>query len=325
MAQDGTETYAELRERFVSAREKASRADHHRAQIPKLETELEAEQTRYEELRAALAAEQRDVDKLEKFSFKKLRAKVGSEGFDAALEREKLEAQAAADAVSESSEHMAGLRNEIGRLTTELEELKGANEAAEAVRFELETHVRRNFPAVGEELGLLDQRIVELTAAGVEIEEAIAAGDFAAIEMTELVDSLKDTKKWSNLDVAGGGMLVSMQKRDKIKVSSEKSRSAALSLEILNKEVQDTALSGMSVQLEDALGQEMLDVWFDNMFTDAKVHNQIHAAQQQAIDVQGIVAKTLTELHVLAQTVTDDLAAIEHERRDILARPQSSA
>lgn len=311
--------YEALRDAFVAARERVALAEHHTKRIPQLEEELAAEQVRHEALERALAAEQRDVEKLDRFSFQKLRAKLG-QGVEEARERELLEAQAAADAVIESSEHMAGVRSEIKRLTTELDELDGAAETAEAARFELETCVRRTFPGLAERLGALDNDIAALRSQIVEVEEAIAAGDFAVLEMKELIAALKVAKNLSNFDMFAGGMLVSMYKRDKIRVSSEKSRAASFALEIFDREAKDTSLSVADLGLDNALGHEVLDVWFDNFFTDMMIHGKLEEASGRAERVLCSITDAVGRLRLLKNESLASIEAIEQRRREVLAQ-----
>lgn len=324
MAAVDPDQYETLHNRFISAREKAALADHHAKRIPQLEEELASEEGKHAELVETLAAEERDVEKLEKFSFQKLKAKLG-EGLDATREREMLEAQAAADAVVESSEHMAGLRSEIKRLTTELDDLDGATEAVDAARFELETFVRRSFPDAADELGALDENIAALKAEIIEVEEAIAAGDFAVLEMNELMKTLKDAKNMSTVDLFGDGMiglLFSMSKRDRIKVSSQKSREAALALEIFGREVRDTSLSLEDLGMDDLIGNELLDVWFDNFFTDMMMHSKIEEALKRSADVLASVTDAVQELRTLNEESLVSIEASEKQRHEVLARRQ---
>lgn len=312
-------TYGRLHARFVEAWERASRAEHHQHRIGQLQTALADEEEENARLRDELEAEQADVIGLEKFSFKQLRARIG-EGIEVAIERERLEAQAAADALTESSEHIAGMRREVERLRSELGGLGGASAEADAARFELETFVRRNFPEAAERLRAVDENIADHKALIVEVEEALAAGNFARLEVIELEGTLARAKSVSDLDLFGGGLLVSISKRDKLRISSEKSREAAFALEIFNREVNDIDLGEVDLRIGEALQFSRLDVWFDNFFADLRTHSKIKEAQAAASQTRGTVETTLRYLLALK---TDALAAIEEteaERNRILAR-----
>lgn len=327
-------TYEDLHGRFVSAQEKKARVEHHVGQVAQLTIDVEAEQKRNDELRAALAIEEADVEKLEKLSWKRFRAKIG-EGVDVAMEREQLEAQAAADEFTESTNHLDDLRKDIERYTTELEELGDPDAEVEAARFELETHVRREFGDAASELKALDDQIADNAATVVEIEEAIAAADFAVIAMGELEYELDQAKRWSDWDVGssvfggggdlfGGDFLLSMKKRKQMKVSSEKSREAAHAIEILNRELGETALESVRSDLSMALSQNTLDVWFDNIFTDWSIHKNIKEALDKANQVSQLVKDTQAELKSLIEVAANERVAIEEQRVAILARPHSS-
>lgn len=318
--QGGGDRYSQLQGQLISARENAALLKHHQAQVQQLQGTKETELARNEELAATLASEQRDVEKLEGMSLKRLRAMVG-EGKDEALVRERLEAQIAADTFESSQQELAFLGGEIERYEALISGLGDTEAAIETARVELEAYATESVPHVAAQLVDLDERVAELRGELVEIGEAVTSGENAARQIAQLREDLRQAENMSNFDTWGGGSwLISMKKRDLISASSEQTRSVAHALESFDRELGDTGVAGVSAQLDLALTGGAFDVWFDNIFTDFSVHGKIKEAQAQTETVAQKVDTTLDVLKDGGEAIQTLLKQLDDQRLEVLSR-----
>lgn len=91
-----------------------------------------------------------------------------------------------------------------------------------------------------------------------------------------------------------------------------------------DRELSDTEITGATATLDSALGSEFFDVWFDNIFTDARIHNAIAAAQEQALAAR---AKVDEILGVVQHSYDSTMAMIgqrETEREALLGQPRDA-
>ena len=235
-----------------------------------------------------------------------------------------MEAQAAADLLESSNGELAYLKDEIERYEAEVAELGDTEAAIEAARSNLEDYVHTSLMGIGSTLAEFDREEVELHAEIIEIEEAIAAGSIAQTELVALQKELRNAKNMSNFDTwGGGGFLISMQKRDHIRASTE-TRAVAHAMQRFDRELNDTHVDNVELKLESALENETFDIWFDNIFTDFSVHGKIKEAIDQASDVAMRVHESMQVLNTAIELINERLEALAAERMDLLARPQDA-
>ena len=324
MDDQGTQTYNQLQQKLIAAQDDATRVVHHGRQIEQLTAKREEELVRNDELGRNFLAEEKDVEKMQKMSWKRLKAKVG-EGTDEALLREQMEAQAAADLLESSNGELAYLQGEIDRYEAEVAELGDTEAKIETARVELEDFVHTNLMGIGSKLAEFDREESELHAELIEINEAIAAGTDAQAELVVLHKELRKAKNMSNFDTwGGGGFLISMRKRDHIRASTEQTRAVAHVMQRFDRELNDTHVENVELKLESALANETFDIWFDNIFTDFSVHGKIKEAIDQAKNVAMRVHESMELLRAAVEVINERLEALAAERMDLLARPQDA-
>lgn len=110
----------------------------------------------------------------------------------------------------------------------------------------------------------------------VEIEEAIAACERAWEAKLEVQNSLSSADDWAFWDTwGGGGLITDMVKYDKIDDAQVQFKRLSAELSHLKRELSDV---GQSISFDMVAMDPMtkgLDIWFDNIFTDLKVKDEI--------------------------------------------------
>lgn len=315
--------YRQLQERLARARKDEALRAHHQMQIFRLTETVATELERNEDLANSLADEEHDVERLEGWSWKRLQAMVG-EGVDEALVRERMEAKAAADTFEESTLELAFLRKEIDRREATISGLGDVDGELDTARADIEGYVNTSLPRVAAELARLDERDGELLRELVEIGEALTAGEIAEGELVALRASLRKAERTSNFDIWAGGALVSIYKRNQLQASNQQTRAVAHAMENFDRELSDTAVAGISIDLDGALRPWVFDVFFDNFFTDLSVHRKINETQRQLEGVIREVGSTLKVLSNGRDAIHTLLEALMEQRLEVLSRPQTS-
>lgn len=110
----------------------------------------------------------------------------------------------------------------------------------------------------------------------VEIEEAMSAFERACTAKGEVQKSLKGADDWAFWDTWGGGGLISdMAKYEKIDEAQVHFKRLAVELGHLKRELSDV---GQNINFDIGSMDSMtkgLDIWFDNIFTDMRVREEI--------------------------------------------------
>lgn len=107
-----------------------------------------------------------------------------------------------------------------------------------------------------------------------ELQEAKVAAQHVLLRMDNAIKSLENAKSWGWWDMFGGGMLTSMFKRDNIRHANEDIREISQALHRLNQELEDVNMT-LPLEINDTISDTVFDVWFDNIFTDWHVQDEV--------------------------------------------------
>lgn len=107
-----------------------------------------------------------------------------------------------------------------------------------------------------------------------ELQEAKVAAQHVLLRMDNAIKSLENAKSWGWWDMFGGGMLTSMFKRDNIRNANEDIREISQALHRLNQELEDVNMT-LPLEINDTISDTVFDVWFDNIFTDWHVQDEV--------------------------------------------------
>lgn len=109
-----------------------------------------------------------------------------------------------------------------------------------------------------------------------EIKEAYEACEAAIAYTAEALKDLNSAESWASWDTfAGGGLLTDMAKYDKINAAGAKLQQVRASLGHLGRELADINESIQVPQMAIDSSTQTFDMWFDNIFTDFRVRDQI--------------------------------------------------
>lgn len=107
-----------------------------------------------------------------------------------------------------------------------------------------------------------------------EIKEAKAAAVEVLLRLDEAVKSLGDASTMSAWDMFGGSALFSVIKRKHIQEANLSIKEAGVYLKPLNKELDDIGMR-LPKEISDTMSDNVMDIYFDNIFTDISVAGEI--------------------------------------------------
>ncbi|MCI7656364.1 hypothetical protein [Anaerotignum sp.] len=231
----------------------------------KLKEELDASIQRWQE-------EQKDVDKLEGISLAGIFSALSGRK-EERLEKERQEAREALLQKEAADNAFQKLEEEIRKNREELVGLQGCEikyqKALEERAAELE--------AMGQDTGLLrlQKEMGRLEAEDKELQEALDAGRDVHVQVEKALHALDSAEGWGVADMMGGGIMVTMMKRDQMNLAKNAMTEIEYLLRKFRAELSDIA--GADTVGADKFGTEwsMMDYLFDGFIIDYMVQQEI--------------------------------------------------
>ncbi|MBX9135931.1 MULTISPECIES: hypothetical protein [unclassified Clostridium] len=241
-------------------------------EILRLEEKVKLNEEKLYSLERQQIKEKRDVDKLNKISISNIIATLLNNKEDK-LEKEekeyllaKLKYDELLSSINILKEDLANEKNRLislGNCEEEYNEL-----IKEKVNF-IKTYGDKE---VREKLSNIDNEIDDLIKESKEIEEAYSVGRRLLIEVNEAEEELRGAKNWGIFDIAGGDLISTIAKHNKINNANDKFEKIVHLISKFNKELGDINLNNVSF----SAATMTLDLFFDNIFTDILVQNKIN-------------------------------------------------
>ncbi|HIU67673.1 MAG TPA: hypothetical protein IAC64_09320 [Candidatus Caccomorpha excrementavium] len=278
--------YQETYDRILQKREETAVEKRKRIRNEQL---IEKKKEELDALCSEMYAKKQDVDELKKNSLGNLLRKIAG-SYDQSYEkeyREYVEAKlkydemtAAVEALQKETERLGSsirqAEREIDRL---YEELSGEPQAAEVLA-ELEEKKTERY-----------QRLKELKEAVSAVENVIALA-------AETKKAYEEAKGWATYDTFfGGGLIGDIVKYNRIDDAEELSVKLAGAAERMNKELKDVEqIYEADLSYIDS-GSRLLDIWFDNIFTDYSVRSNLKENVEKLEDYIERLGRLQSELN----------------------------
>lgn len=128
-----------------------------------------------------------------------------------------------------------------------------------------------------------------------ELNEAKTAAQEVIARIDNAIYSLDNASTWGIFDLLGGGMISSFIKREKIRDVNYEINEISDSLNLLNKELEDVNMY-LPVEITDTMGDNVFDIWFDNIFTDMRVQGEIKDQLNELKDFRATIIELIEKL-----------------------------
>ncbi|MGH3397511.1 MAG: hypothetical protein ACRDPO_22740 [Streptosporangiaceae bacterium] len=271
--------------------------------------------------RQQCAGDEKDVERLAHLSLTRVLAALHGSREDA-LAREKAQAQAARYRVGQAEQRLDAARAELVSLEERQAQLAGAPQAYADALAAKEQYLTHSADPRGARLLALAQERGRLTAELGELHRASDDAGAAARALGEVQDRLGTAANWSTFDTYfDHGMVANAIKHDRIDQAAQAAHAADQRLAALRSDLADLGNSEPTApRLEVSAGFKFADIFFNNIFTDLAVGNQIRDAQGNVDQSVQQVRALLNRLSDQISTVTRQLDAMAAERQQLLAQ-----
>jgi hypothetical protein len=306
----------QLNKELTEARELLHRKQHHEQVLVRTVQQVASAEAALRLAEERAAGEQRDVDHLERVSFKALWAMVtGSR--EERLDMERAEAAAAQIRVQQERARVRLLVQDRASLQMAGAEFEAAEDRFRELLADKERAVvMLGLPAGGELEEIAEQAAV-LRAVRRELKEACDAGLRALGWVDEIGRLLGSAGTASGWDLLGGGELVSQFKYDKLDSAGRAVAYAQWALDAFSRELVDVGIEQR--HRAPAIPNNWLtDVLFDNIFTDAVRNGQIRNATEQFRAIRNAVYTTFQYLRERDAEAERSLLQLQTRRETLL-------
>lgn len=299
---DGLATLPELNNRFKRLNERISDA----------EQEVSAREK-------MLAEESNDVDRLEKESLSAALFRLIGK-YEEKLDKETQEMLAAKLNYDKAAGALKEFKSERDELAARIAKLERAQEAYKQELFNREQRIQNSI--TGEAIiqyRQLEAEREELTKQLFEIQEAQSAVYKVRATADNVMQHLESAEGWATYDAwTRGGIFSHMAKYDHIDNAQEEFNRLAVQLKEMHKELLDVDMLE-DIEITEISGTtRAFDFWFDNIFTDLNVRDQISANIEQLNKLYSKLDSIMGRLQNSKQETEKMLEQNEYKKNDLL-------
>ena len=279
--------------------------------------EIEGARRERDEATARYRSEAKDVARLEGVGWGALVSAVrGTRTGE--LERERAEEVAARYAAQSATERLARLDRDYAETQSLRAVLGNVEERREEAAREHASALR--LAGSSPELESTLDRLATLDSELREIDEALAAGQRARGALAQAQRQLGSADAWSGYDTfLGGGIVSSMVKHDRLDQAGRAIANAQHTLATFSRELSDVPQAQqLSVDLGISPTTRTLDIWFDNIFSDLAVRDQIKTSLRALSAASGAVDAAFNQLNARQSVLKRERADALHRRDQLI-------
>lgn len=299
----------DLRERTVRLRRNTIRLETLRGQEAEALTETER-------LCQVWNAEQKDVEDLDRLTFAAIWANLSGRR-EERLEKEEAEAYSARMKYEAQARQLSEIQEEIARCQAELREDEGCEERFQELLQEKRAALKMENAAAAEKIRELEERLTELQGRLRELEEARSAGEEVCGQLDQVIQTLSSAENWGTWDVIGGGLLTDVIKYARLDEAQKSMEQLQSALRRYRRELADVTALHIGDFRPDGFTWAM-DVFFDNIFSDWSVLDQISSSRNQVEQLYRQVRKTQGQLNVDFNQTCGERDAVRKELDDLV-------
>lgn len=133
-----------------------------------------------------------------------------------------------------------------------------------------------------------------------ELLDVKVQGEKVLTLIDQALAKIDSARNWGLFDLFAGGMMSSLVKRGRMKESNQLMQEIEQALVRLQKEYGEVELK-LPIKFRLDIASEMGDVWFDNVFSDLSVQNNLNESKEQLLLLSNQI-KELTQLIIQEMT-----------------------
>ena len=272
------------RQELAQLREEMAALRRDQALLETLRQQEEQCRKEAERLRQAWNKEQADVDRLEQMSLSALLASLTGRK-EERLEKEEAEALAARLKYQSAQGQLEEVQNELEACESRIRAAADCPARYDACLRARQAALKAADAMLGGRIGSMESHIATLTARRRELQEALDAGRRVLERLDRTIDKLNSAGGWSTWDLLGGGLLSDVMKYTRLDEAQEQITVLRSDLRRYQAELADVErMEQFDVRPGGAM--QALDIFFDNVFTDWVVRDQIQRSQNEMYGLQ---------------------------------------
>ncbi|GAA2208980.1 hypothetical protein GCM10009850_044380 [Nonomuraea monospora] len=307
--------FSGLDEQLREAAARMHRAEHVRRLRETTARQIEDVRSTLEELEAELAAEERDVARLEGGLSAVLARMLGNR--EERMERERAEAAVARERVHGHRARLAQLEADAAAAAAELAVLDPASREYARLLAEKEQQLIRGGGPGAPELADLGAALDRLSADLRECAEARQAGQGAHEALGVVLRFLSSARDASTFDVLGGGLLADAFEHDRLTSADKAAWQAQRALDVFARELADTGIAARPV-MPKVDTRWFVDAFFDNIISDVLKHQRIEKTRAEVKDLARWVRETQAYLKARHGQLQAEHSRLLIRRRELL-------
>lgn len=266
-----------------------------------------------ERLRSAWDREQADVDRLERVSISSLLASLAGRK-EERLEQEEAEALAARLQYQSAQRQLEEIQAELAACEDRIRASADCPERYETCLRARQAALKDTDPVLGEQIRRLESDIAALTGRRRELGEALDAGERVLDRLDRAIAKLDSAGGWSTWDLLGGGLVTDMMKYTRLDEAQEQIGALRSDLRRYQAELADVErMEQFDVRPSGMM--QAADIFFDNVFTDWMVRDQIQRSQNEMYGlrsrIRGIQERLSRELAEAGRGLADAQAELD--------------
>ncbi|MBR5792103.1 MAG: hypothetical protein IKY34_03215 [Ruminiclostridium sp.] len=267
---------------------------------------------------AQMNQEQADVDKLEGRSLSAFFAGLRGNK-EERLDKERQEARAARVKYDMAVLERNAVEDDLRRRKEELADLETIPARREALLTQWAQAVKAMGGPTGKAVLDLEERVAWCEGQRREIREALAAGQEALTAADNILESLSTAEDWGTMDMFGGGFLSTMFKHEAIDEAQGKVEGLQFALRKFKTELVDVSIQAeLNFTLDNFT--QFADFFFDNIFTDWAVQDEINRAQVRVRQVKSEIQAVQEKLSQQDSQRQEEIVQVQQELENLLVK-----
>lgn len=285
--------------------------------IEELHAQREDYAARVEELKQLLSDEQADVERLEGRSLAAFFYHVIGK-MDEKLTKERQEAYAARVKYDTAARELLGTEEDLKRCEEELAALRGCEERYASVLQEKTLAVKAAGGITAENILRLEERERYLMSQKQELQEALNAGSAALACTDQILSELNSAEGWGTWDLVGGGLITDLVKHSHLDEAQACVETLQTQLRRFKTELADVTIDAdIQVSIDGFL--RVADYFFDGIFADWTVLDQIYQSQEQVLHTKSQICSVLDHLRALMEQAEAECSRVSREAEQLVS------
>lgn len=168
------------------------------------------------------------------------------------------------------------------------------------------------------ELEEIEDSINRYVKEGIEIKEAIDEAINCDFTVNSALKYLNDASGLATWDILGGGAVTSIMKHDAVNSAKKEIERLGYAITKLEKELSDINMVSISGNFNNIESSYLVDVFFDNIFTDISVSNKIDSSLDSVRNVKNKLDRCKEELYEKEKNNNEELIKLREKYKELV-------